>query len=258
MTTNMEANAVLKRSDKIVSRELNDNDKKILLTEKDKKSTQRATDGYMNQFKKFLEVKQHPKLEAITAADLNNILYDYYASIKPQKEEMYCVQTLKCIHAGLGRFFRKSLGVDIASDSMFVKANEMFKAMTVHSKRSGKGVKNSTPPISQIDLERIAEYFNHDHVTEPNGRKLQQNLIFYIVYFFCRRGRENLYNMTKETFKIKVQPDGTEVLIQAIDEMDKNHGPDDTNRTNDAKVFSTNGNYNFSSSQNVKNSIKHK
>ena len=49
--------------------------------------------------------------------------------------------------------------------------------------------------------------------------------------------------MTKETFKVIVQPDSTEVLIQAINEIDKNHGPDDTGKTNDAKVFSTNGKY---------------
>ena len=143
------------------------------MKEKDKRSTQRATAGCMNQFKKFLEVKSYLKLEDLKASDLNDILYDYYPSIKPQKDEMYCVQTLKCIHAGWSRYFRQTLGVDICSDPMFVQANEMFKAMTVHSKRNGKGVKTSTPPITEIDLERIAEYFSHNHITNPNPRKLQ-------------------------------------------------------------------------------------
>ena len=47
--------------------------------------------------------------------------------------------------------------------------------------------------------------------------------------------------MTTDTFDIIVQPDGTEILIQMTDEIDKNHGPDDTVKTNNAKVFTTNG-----------------
>ena len=47
--------------------------------------------------------------------------------------------------------------------------------------------------------------------------------------------------MTKATFDVIVQPDGSEILIQKIDKINKNHGPDNTEKTNDAKVFSTEG-----------------
>ena len=43
--------------------------------------------------------------------------------------------------------------------------------------------------------------------------------------------------MTKETFQIDVLPDGTEFVYQAVDEMDKNHGPQDTTRTNDGRMY---------------------
>ena len=80
---------------------------------------------------------------------------------------------------------------------------------------------NPPPQITEIDLERIAEYFEHDYMNSPNPKKLQQSLIFYIIYYFCRHGRENLYPMKKDTFRLIVDPDGTEYLIQDQDEWIK-------------------------------------
>ena len=113
----------------------------------------------------------------------------------------------------------------------------MFQVVLVECKKNGKGVRQHHPKISPVDLECIAEYFNHDHITLPDPRCLQQSMIFYIIYYFCHRGRENLYQMTKDTFKLVVEPDGTECLIQEIDEMDKNHGVDDYNKSNEGKMY---------------------
>ena len=74
---------------------------------------------------------------------------------------------------------------------------------------------------------------------KPDPRHLQQNMIFYVIYFFCRRGRENLYPMTKETFKLVTNPDGSEYVIQQTDEIDKNHGIEDTHKTKEGKMYAT-------------------
>ena len=213
-----------------------------ILKGKDKASTQRAKHIYLTQFKRFLKVKNLPKVEDIATPDLDAILFEFYSSIQPQKKDNYCVQTLKCIRTGLNRYFRKERGIDIAKDSMFVKANEMLKAVQVDAKKKGLGVKKSYPPITDIDLECIAEYFCHDHVINPDPRCLQQNIIFYIIYFFCRHGRENLYDMKKNTFKVIIEPDGTEYVVQSIDEMDKNHGIEDTDKSNRGRLYATNSN----------------
>ena len=116
----------------------------------------------------------------------------------------------------------------------------MLKPVCVESKKKGKGVRKSTVQISEIYLERIAEYFCHDHINNPDPKKLQQQMVFYVIYYFCCRGRENLYNMTKETFKPGVEVDGTEYLFQFMDEIDKNHTVDDNTKTNDGRVYSNN------------------
>ena len=43
--------------------------------------------------------------------------------------------------------------------------------------------------------------------------------------------------MKNNTFKLVVEPDGTEYVVQNIDEADKNHGPDDSNPTNDGRMY---------------------
>ena len=190
-----------------------------------------------------MSVKHLPEVDQIPIEDLNDILYDFYSSVKPQKKDDYSVQSLKCLCAGLNRHFRKQRGIDITTDSMFVKANEMFEAVKVNAKKQGLGVKRSYPLISQVYLERIAEYFLHDHITKPEPKRLEQNMLFYIIYFFCRRGRENLYTMKRNTFKLIVEADGTEYYMQDLDEIDKNHTADDTSRTNEGRMYATNSEF---------------
>ena len=85
-------------------------------------------------------------------------------------------------------------------------------------------------------MKKIANYFAVDHVMSPEPQILQHCMMFYIMYFFCRQGQENIYKMT-DHFKIQVQHDGTRYVYQNIDEKDKNHGINDTDLTNQAKIY---------------------
>ena len=233
------SDASVKIKTKRVFKDRSNEQKETLLEGKDKKSTQRATSGALRQFLDYLELKNLPKLHAITdPSQLNAILSDFYTALRPLKDaEDYCVQSLKCIRSGLNRFMRKDKGWDICNDPPFVKSNEMFKAVCVEAKKNGKGCCRSTPTISDIDLERLSEYFCDDHINQPDPKKLQQQLLFYIVYFFCCRGRKNLYEMKANTFDIMVNYNGSQYVYQNVDEMDKNHGIQDTEKTNDGKMY---------------------
>ena len=198
-----------------------------LLEGKDKKSTVRATD----QAKPLrMRMKNMGEAESITATDLNTTLKLYFPLIWPQKSNNYSAQSLKCHRSTLNRYFRSNRGIDITKDSAFTEANERFKATLVECKKIGKGERKSTPVITEIDMERIAEYFDHDYMNNPDPRRLQQTVIFNIIYYFCQRGWENLYEMKLNTFQIVTEPDGTQYLVQAVDEMDKNHGIADTKK----------------------------
>ena len=118
-----------------------------------------------------------------------------------------------------------------------MKANMAFDGIQVKAKAKGKGATKSTKVITDDDLERISDYLMADHTTKPNPKVLQHCVQFYIMYFFCRHGQENLYVMTKFHFDVDHEPDGTRFVYQAIDEKDKNHGVKDTKETNQARMY---------------------
>ena len=87
-------------------------------------------------------------------------------------------------------------------------------------------------------MKQIAQYFNHPHQENPDPRILQQNIIFNILYFFVRRGRENLHAMEVDWFRVVKDPNtGTKHIEQIHDELDKNYGPQDTHLTNEGRMY---------------------
>ena len=50
-------------------------------------------------------------------------------------------------------------------------------------------------------------------------------MIFYVIYYFCCQWKEKIY------IQVYVEPDGVEFLYQFMDEIGKNHGPDDQSKT---------------------------
>ena len=89
-------------------------------------------------------------------------------------------------------------------------------------------------------MANLAGYFNIDHFESPNPAVLQRNVIFNIIYYMCRRGQENLYNMEKDWFGIAVE-NGDTVIKQMKDEMDKNHSEDSFIMTNQGRMYEVPG-----------------
>ena len=223
--------------------EPSDDEIKNILEGKDKENTKKATEGALKALHEYLDAKQLPQVIDLSEQELTNVLFKFYAAVKQIKktDEPYSVQTLKCMRAGLSRYFCTEKGWDIIKGKCFVQANEIFKGMCVVSKKSGKGVKRSYPSITDIDMEQISEYFNYDHMHQPDPQRLQKHLLFYIIYFFCCRGKENLYAMTQDTFALITEPTGVQYVIQKIDEIDKNHSYEDTNQTNEGRMYGNKG-----------------
>ncbi|XP_048757928.2 uncharacterized protein LOC125668156 [Ostrea edulis] len=109
-------------------------------------------------------------------------------------------------------------------------------------KKKGFGSVDHKPAISSEDLKQLYEPNNTVFNTEtPCG--LQNKVWFDLMFYLCRRGRENLRNMTKSTFSTDIDACGREFVFQAIDEADKNHrssAPDET--VGEARMYSQPGN----------------
>ena len=210
-----------------------------ILEERNSSATVKSTKNAMTLFKAYLTEKELGLLEDLPNKNLPSILKSFYTDARTKNGELYHVQTMKSLQSNMNRWFKEHRDINIVNDKMFNQANNMFQGVKVRSKNAGKGVRRSTPTITDEDMERLAHYFFHDHFTSPNPKLLQKNIIFN---YMCRRGQENLYSMKQDWFKVCVNPEsGQKYLIQVMDELDKNHREDDFNPTNQGKMYDVEG-----------------
>ena len=220
-------------------------EKQAILLSRNADNTNKSTVGAVNMLNEYLAEKGLPDLDHTLDIELPSVLENFYVNARTKKTgELYHTQSLKCIRAGLNRYFQEKRQINIISDSKFLQANLMFKGMQVKAKKEGKGVRHSTPTISDEDMKTLAFYFKIDHVEKPSPRVLQKNVIFNIIYYLCRRGQENLYIMTKDWFDIVTTPQGDRYICQVKDELDKNHRENDTTFTNQGRIYAVPGNTN--------------
>lgn len=209
-----------------------------ILDERIEPNTQKATKIWMTCLREYLAEKNLPPIENIDSDDLPAILSQFYTELrKKDGEGEYKTSTLKCIRAALNRYFKEKRSLDILSDARFIKTNEMFKGVTRVAKREGRGEVNSRPPIEAEDLQRITTYFTNNLAGPPNAKHLQEIVLFHIIYYMGRRGRQNLRGMQKDTFAIATDASGKRYIYQAKKELDKNHKEDDMSPNNQARVY---------------------
>ena len=156
-----------------------------------------------------------------------------------RKETKYYKNTsMKSMRAALCRHYKEKRSIDIISNEAFIRANAVFTGILQLNKENGLGEIKSKTDISDFDLDTLLNYFRTSMSGLPNPKKLQDINIFYILYYMCRRGRENLRFMTKATFKVAIDPsDNRKYIYQDIDEADKNHTYTDTTKSNDGRIY---------------------
>ncbi len=171
-----------------------------ILEDRNSSSTNKATKHMLRILEEYIIEREVPKLEDTTDDQLPHLLECFYTELRQQDGSMYKLAILKCIHTGLNHHFKDTRNLDIISDIRFTKANQMFKGVAVQTRKAGLGSTKSFPVIPDKDMERLGDYFYQDFNKEVNPKKLQQAVIYTLIYFTCRRGRENLYDMTPNTY----------------------------------------------------------
>ena len=86
--------------------------------------------------------------------------------------------------------------------------------------------------IFLMDQEDLKTFYTGPHALNPNNPVgLQNKVWFRIMFYLCRRGRENLKTTTRDTFALSTDGTGRKHIYQRVDESNKNHthtSPDDT------------------------------
>ena len=263
MTTNSS-----KKRKKSQFREVTNVKKQHVMQGRKSENTHRATKLWIDLLKDFLTENKHPDISEVSNVDLPSILENFYVAVRSKRkveikqaeqsqnlEEseqennndddedcMYSNSTMKAIRAALNRFFKETRKIDISSDSNFIHANEIFQGLLKINKSKGRGTVVHKKPLSNEDLENLFNYFKESMSKPPNAQKLQEILLFYIIYFTGRRGRENLRVMKKNTFQVAQDSNGRRFIYQAIDESNKNHNEMDDDPSTQGRIYKMQGN----------------
>lgn len=120
----------------------------------------------------------------------------------------------------------------------------MFKGITKNACHEGCGSTDSFPTIPDEDMLKLGNYFCQE-INDPTAilspKKLQEAVMFFLMYFTCCRGRENIHSMTPNSYEVKTDENSMKYVIQSTDELDKNHQWDSTTPANEAKMYEQQG-----------------
>ena len=125
---------------------------------------------------------------------------------------------------GISRYVLAETGWDISRDEGFREANVVFSRMSQKLKVCGKA---KVVHHEEIEPEDILKLYSGFDISTPSG--LLEKVWFDLVLQLCRRGRENLRQMTKSTFAVSRDAAGRRFIYEVEDEADKNHSSSDNN-----------------------------
>ena len=117
----------------------------------------------------------------------------------------------------------------------------MFRGVTKKARREGRGSSEHKEAINEDEMNTLSQYFTKNMQGSLNGRHLQEIVLFNIIYFIRRRGRENLRLMTKNTFKVSIDPKERKYIHQVTSEHDKNHTENNSDKDNEARIYEQKG-----------------
>ena len=220
-------------------------------------NTNRATITWVTCFKEYLTEKQLKPKEQLSNAELASVLSDFYVELRKKKvkkithklgqdgkvvpehddRDYYKNTSLKCLRAALNCHFKATRNIDIINNEIFIQSNEMFQGVTKKGKCKGRDEIESKLPIEEEDMEKISNYFKKNMRGPPNPAKLQEMMLFNVIYYGGRRGRENLRYMTKKTFEVTVDRNQCHYIHQVLKEHDKNHKETDFSPSNEARIY---------------------
>ena len=99
--------------------------------------------------------------------------------------------SLNCIRHGINRKLKslRNNDIDIINEGVFTESGTAFVAQCTNLKRQGLAKTVHYPPIDTSDLQKLR---SSDIFNTSNPVTLQYKVFFDVMFYFCRRGQENL------------------------------------------------------------------
>nr|XP_054775587.1 uncharacterized protein LOC129284148 [Lytechinus pictus] len=216
---------------------LDDDQLKDLMDSADSKNTKCAVKYALKIFEDYLlQINSDlSNVDKLSNSELDRVLQKFYAGARQKNGSLYSKKSMLSIRFGLQRHFLSSKNVDIIKHDDFANSARVFKCFSATLKQKGKGFVKHKPAISPEDMEKIQRSLDLD---DPQG--LQDKVFIDVMLHFCNRGRENLREMTVDSFEI-CEEEGKCSYISFKDTLTKNNREDKLEKSQGGIIAPTNG-----------------
>ena len=188
---------------------------------KDSQNTKKAVSQAVKILREYcVSMGQGGNFEDLPLDELDKLLENFYINVRKQDSTLYKASAFNLLRFGINKHLKKNKNLDIANDKIFAKSNQMYLAVCSKLKKEGLALKVHKTPITNGDMRLLYQSGVFDP-TNPTG--LIRKVFFEVMFFLCRRGRQNLREMTPASLKIVVDEDGFKYVCMGKDEMTKNH-----------------------------------
>uniref|UniRef100_H3ARD1 ZMYM2-like/QRICH1 C-terminal domain-containing protein n=1 Tax=Latimeria chalumnae TaxID=7897 RepID=H3ARD1_LATCH len=146
--------------------------------------------------------------ETLPVGELNDVLRDFYYTIRNHDGNTYSMASYKSMRAGLNRHLRlppHSRNICLMKDKEFASANLVFVNVLKMLRMQGKDETHHHPPITAEDLRKI-KMSGILGLHSPLG--LVNKVWFDLQLHFAKRGREILRDLVPDAFVIEKDKNG--------------------------------------------------
>ncbi|XP_072033279.1 uncharacterized protein [Amphiura filiformis] len=216
---------------------VDDEELKAIMEAADSKSTKNQVKYAVKVFSDYLKLinMDMAMVAALPNSELDDIIGKFYCGARKQDGELYCKKTMQAIRFGLQRHFINEGKCDIVMNEDFASSSRVFKSYSATLKQKGKGFVKHKMAIREEDMSIIQDSLD---VTDPLG--LQNKVFLDFMLYFCNRGRENLREMTRDSFEMKVESGTGKRCITLKDTLTKNNREDDLEKSQGGVMIETN------------------
>ncbi|XP_041272763.1 activating transcription factor 7-interacting protein 1 isoform X2 [Onychostruthus taczanowskii] len=173
------------------------------------KNTHKQTGWAANLLKQWLAKNgKDPSFELVPVSELNDILREFYYTIRNHDGNTYSVASYKSMRAGLNRHLKMSpynRQICLMKDKEFASANMVFVSVLKMLRMQGKDETHHHPPIAAEDLRRIKQ---SGVLGLHSPLALVNKVWFDLQLHFAKRGREILRDLAPDAFVVEKDKNG--------------------------------------------------
>nr|XP_021150729.1 activating transcription factor 7-interacting protein 1 isoform X2 [Columba livia] len=173
------------------------------------RNTHKQTGWAANLLKQWLTKNgKDPSFELVPVSELNDILREFYYTIRNHDGNTYSVASYKSMRAGLNRHLKMppyNRQICLMKDKEFASANTVFVSMLKMLRMQGKDETHHRPPIAAEDLRKIKQ---SGVLGLHSPLALVNKVWFDLQLHFAKRGREILRDLAPDAFVVEKDKNG--------------------------------------------------